>query len=281
MDSQNIVLQILSVIFLQECIWLGGTLVIGTIIDKLNNGFNKLLGAAALPVYVVTGIVGTPIHEASHALFCLIFGHKIESICFFNPSAPDGVLGYVEHSYKKNFYQRMGNFFIGVAPILVMSALLILLQRLLVPEIFANTSLILSSTATRGGNPFLNVLISSKDTFAAIFSLRYLKDWRWWVYIALAIMFGLHMDLSQADFKGCITGIVFVFLVLAIVPSVAALVDLGSLRAMYAVNEYMTYAGSYYLSTLMLGASFALLVTLIALLIHLVVYLIRKISNKD
>src|SRR4030042_644737 len=34
--------------------------------------------------------LGTPVHELGHALFCIIFGHKIEDIQFFKPDKDTG-----------------------------------------------------------------------------------------------------------------------------------------------------------------------------------------------
>ena len=63
--------------------------------------------------------LGIAIHEISHAIFVIIFGHKLNKIVLFSPKS-DGTLGYVEHSYnEKNVYQKLGNFFIGLGPVIV------------------------------------------------------------------------------------------------------------------------------------------------------------------
>jgi hypothetical protein len=62
---------------------------------------------------MVTGVVGVPIHELSHATFALIFGHKIKSIKLFQKPDENEVMGYVQHSYNQgSIYQQAGNFFI-------------------------------------------------------------------------------------------------------------------------------------------------------------------------
>jgi hypothetical protein len=67
---------------------------------------------------LLTGWIGTPIHELSHAFFCVIFGHKIEKISLFSPEPETGVLGYVFHSYNpESLFQRVGCLFIGFAPL--------------------------------------------------------------------------------------------------------------------------------------------------------------------
>ena len=61
---------------------------------------------------VLFGWLGTPVHELGHALFALLFGHKITAIKLFSPNPTAGTLGYISHTWnKKNLYQVMGNFF--------------------------------------------------------------------------------------------------------------------------------------------------------------------------
>lgn len=63
--------------------------------------------------------LGCTVHELSHAFFAVIFGHKISHIELFKPSGNGESLGQVSHSYnKKSIYQKIGNFFIGISPLL-------------------------------------------------------------------------------------------------------------------------------------------------------------------
>ncbi len=63
--------------------------------------------------------LGCSVHELSHAFFAIIFGHKISHIELFKPSGNGESLGHVSHSYnKKSIYQKIGNFFIGISPLL-------------------------------------------------------------------------------------------------------------------------------------------------------------------
>ena len=65
------------------------------------------------------GWLGCSVHELSHALFALVFGHKINEIELFKPNNNGESLGHVSHSYDKNsIYQKIGNFFIGISPLL-------------------------------------------------------------------------------------------------------------------------------------------------------------------
>lgn len=68
---------------------------------------------------LVTGWIGVPLHEVSHLISAKLFGHRIVDFRLFSPDPSTGTLGYVRHGpTRPTFYQRAGNFFIGVAPLL-------------------------------------------------------------------------------------------------------------------------------------------------------------------
>ena len=66
-----------------------------------------------------TAWLGTPIHEVGHMVFAKLFRHRIERVALFQPNEETGDLGSVGHSFAKySLYQRIGNFFIGAAPLI-------------------------------------------------------------------------------------------------------------------------------------------------------------------
>ena len=78
------------------------------------------------------GWLGCSVHELSHAFFALIFGHKISEITLFEPNSNGESLGHVSHSYnKRSIYQKTGNFFIGISPLLFGGIVLFLCVLLL------------------------------------------------------------------------------------------------------------------------------------------------------
>ena len=124
---------------LQAAFTLGLILLFGKIIALCNGAFYRNFGSRGRAVCYITGFIGTPVHEGSHALMCLIFGHKITDIKLFQVNSSDGTLGYVRHSYNpKNLYQKVGCFFIGVAPVLVGALILAGLLYLLLPGLFSS-----------------------------------------------------------------------------------------------------------------------------------------------
>ena len=93
--------------------WLLLALVMQFISNSLRRSLANIFGVS---LYILLTAPGVAVHELGHALFCIIFRHKIEDMKLFSPEE-DGTLGYVSHTYNtKSIYQRIGNFFIGTGP---------------------------------------------------------------------------------------------------------------------------------------------------------------------
>ena len=107
--------------FFLLAVWytLGATVICGLGVFLCRTLFVRMLGGGAgRGVLLATSIIGTPVHEMGHALTCLLFGHAITDMSLWQPSAPDGNLGYVTHTYnRRNPYHILGNLFIGIGPI--------------------------------------------------------------------------------------------------------------------------------------------------------------------
>ena len=89
------------------------SIVIAFIMQKFSDILrHRLASVLGVKGWVYLTAPGVMIHELSHALFCIIFRHKILDMELFNPRE-DGTLGYVNHAWNpKSLYQRIGNFFI-------------------------------------------------------------------------------------------------------------------------------------------------------------------------
>lgn len=156
-------------------------------------------------VVYVTGIIGVPVHELSHALLCVVFRHSIKEIKFFQIGSADGTLGYVRHAYNpRSIYQRIGNFFIGVAPIIVITLILYAIAYYLLPQFISGIDSGASITVSWQGvaNIFVNIGIVLKAFFMSAAS------WQWWVFVLISMFLTLHMTLSLADVKGALAGII-------------------------------------------------------------------------
>ncbi|MGD9978897.1 MAG: hypothetical protein AB7S54_13305 [Bacteroidales bacterium] len=164
---------------------------------------------------IVTGWIGTPIHELGHAIFCLLFRHRIDEIKLYNPNPTDGTLGYVNHSYNPNStYQRIGNFFIGIGPIVFGAFVLYALLYYLVPN---NSSVFLSIEqqskvlvkAVRGewGGVFTSLRDSTLSTLNLLFNRTNFSDYKFWIFLYLSMCISSHMELSPPDIKGAWKGL--------------------------------------------------------------------------
>ena len=191
--------------------------------------FAKSIGPKA--EIFITAWIGTPIHELGHAFFCLIFGHKIKSLKLFTPNSKDGTLGVVEHSYnKKNLYHQIGNFFIGIGPIIFGSLIIYCLLFFLFPggkqiiEMLKSDSYAIHN-AEAGLINYLTMIFSGLWTIVrALFAPENLHNWQFWVFLFITMAIATHMELSPADLKQTGIGFVFIFILMFIITLIYSLV---------------------------------------------------------
>lgn len=148
---------------------------------------------------------------------CVVFRHKITEIKFFQPNSSDGTLGYVNHSYNpKSLYQRIGNFFIGIAPILVGSLILSGLLYFLLPEMVEE---ILSQLEKVDFvSDFGSALFYIGKAVTTMFG--YILTWQFWVFLLAGSFIALHMTLSRADVQGALSGVLLVAVVFLVVDGI-------------------------------------------------------------
>lgn len=260
-----ILLDILLNFLLQVVFTIGVIVLFGFLIALCNRKFYANFGGAGTVVCYITGFIGTPVHELSHALFCLLFGHKITEIKLFQINSDDGTLGYVRHTYNpKNIYQRIGNFFIGVAPIIVISALLFLLAWLLLPSF---VDVLGRVPGQADPDAPLSVFRFIPSVIAAFFSL--IVSWQWWVFFVVGIFLALHMTLSGADIKNALGGILFLLIVVLIVDVIVGLISGNALSVM--TGGIMSVGMGLFCFLLL-----ALMISVIALLLSFFARLRRK-----
>ena len=168
-----------------------------------------------------TGWLGTPVHELSHALMCLVFQHKIEDMALFQPDRANGRLGYVVHSYQRgNWYQEIGNFFIGIAPLLGGTAALLALLMVFFPETGQQ-----SLFGTDPELPFWSrVSQAMSGLFSGLFQPANLLTPKLWLFIYLVICIGSHMGPSADDYRGALKGGVLLAILLVATSLLVSLV---------------------------------------------------------
>lgn len=181
---------------------IGVFIIFGFVIEVLNKQSRRLVYRAfGTPGLYVTSFIGTPVHEFGHYIMCKIFRHRVLEVKWFIPSAvrQGSVLGYVRHGRSNRLYQKIGDFFIGIGPLIVGSMVVVLLSRVLLPDTF---HAILSMSN-----------INFKDIMASIFSLNNLKSFKFWIFIILVVSICSHMSLSREDINNSSFGVVTLFII--------------------------------------------------------------------
>ena len=259
---------IFSKLLIQLLFTVGVIVCSGVLLAWSKRFFLRSCGSAGYHVQIVTGAIGTPVHELSHALFCVIFGHKIVEMKLFAPNALDGSLGHVSHSYrKKNLWHQLGNFFIGIAPILGGTGVLLLLLRLLLPATFSGISSALayggSSIVSSSGSFSADALIHTvTEMLKALFLPENFKSWQWYVYMLLAVFILMHMEVSPSDIRSGFLGFVFFALIFLAVDAALALLAPAMLVSFTSI---VISLGAYLLSFLSLSVLLSLLMAVISI----------------
>lgn len=217
---------------------LGVFFVFGFLLSKIQrltqNLYMRSLGWKGI---LWTAWIGTPIHEGGHYLLAKLFRHRIESVDLFKPDKESGGLGQVNHSFNpKSGYQRIGNFFIGAAPLIVGSMVLALLLKFLVPnggEIF---QVLKFSTFS-----FANIFASLKDIISILFNPSNFSSWKFWLFVYLSFCVCSHLAPSSEDQKGMWKGFAWLVLLLALVNSVFLLFKTDITAYILKVNQYLGF----------------------------------------
>lgn len=207
----------LLIITIFEIVCLVGSIVVvgfilGFLREKSIKNFYKAFGRKSI---YITGFIGVPIHELSHAIVAIIFRHQITEIKLFQLNSEDNTLGYVNHRYNpKSIYQQIGNFFIGIAPILGGTISIGILMYFLIPSIYNG----FMSTILNNMNQvnLINVVLSFKELIKLIFTLDNFKNVEFIIFILLTICISSHISLSKEDIKGASKGLFSMFLMLII-----------------------------------------------------------------
>lgn len=175
-------------------------------------------------IWVYGTFLGTVVHELGHAIAAILFGHRIVDIKLFDPDPESGMLGYVKHAYNpNNLYQRVGNFFIGIGPVIFGPLVIYLaLLGLVGWDVFAPLQTVKLGTLSFTSLESLRVLLEqvangSLGMFQAMFTPDHLSGWQFYVFLYLAASIGSHVQLSPPDIKGAasgfllLVGLVFLF----------------------------------------------------------------------
>ncbi|MGE5085112.1 MAG: hypothetical protein ACM3MG_02355 [Bacillota bacterium] len=155
----------------------------------LRRSLSENLGVHAFNLMFAPGIM---IHEISHALAAFIFLHEVVDLKLFDWKAKDGSHGHVVSRPRSlpmvfKIWIKMGDLFIGIAPLVLGPAICAALFYYLIP----------------GGKSFIH---SPRFTNFPSFSWTLMG----WFYFTIAVL--AQMELSEADLKGAWKGFFWIAL---------------------------------------------------------------------
>ena len=233
----------------------------------LNEQLSYSVWGRTLYLYVF-GWLGTSVHELGHALFAILFGHKINEIVFFSPNNETGSLGSVNHSFnKKSIYQNIGNFFIGIGPILLGSVCLFFITYLLYHvniiddtislniETFYHFSTIKKVGIQLGNDIFRNIkviLFESKDHL-----------WKLVVLLFCVYSIGSSVTLSPSDINAALKGFLYFVIVLLLFNLITLWIGSFTQIALIKISSFLS--GLYFLIILSILVNCAFIIFLFIL----------------
>lgn len=160
-----------------------GSALISAVTKRTNQVLVNRLGNRAQYYFSFFGII---IHELSHAAMALIFRHKIDQISLVQKGDENQKLGYVSHAWNpKSFYQRLGNFFIGMGPIFGIGLAMWGVTYFCWPQLIE--------------------AIQYRSLAGLWFDITW---WKFGIGLVLTIQFCLALNLSDADWQNVRSGVV-------------------------------------------------------------------------
>ncbi|MBM7702510.1 hypothetical protein JOC83_001344 [Bacillus iocasae] len=279
MDILMTILELLMTTFIQLLLLVGVIIIVGFLLGWIQHKSRMYVtGLFGEKGFLLTAWIGTPIHELGHVLMCILFRHRIVSVQWFPTHTKNGYLGYVQHAYNpESLYQRIGKFFIGIAPMLIGVAALIGLMYGLVPhsyEVF-----ITSVQANVQGEQldrifFESLFVSIVALIKSLFTWSNFLSPAFWLFLFLSTCISTHIALSTEDMRGAFSGLVTMFVALFCVNAGAELFQVDVANITSRLGTYNAYLVSF--------SSVALMFASMTLTLSFLGYQIkRKYSNKD
>ena len=200
--------------FAQMTSLFAGVFLFGMLIHLISHMTFKSIERAfwSKGTYVVAWL-GTPIHELGHALFCVIFMHRIVEIELFKPDPITGTLGYVYHKWNRsNPWQVVGNLFIAIGPIILGCLSLFAIFYFLIPNspVVWDSIQVKVSEINNSYSIWSYIDVSKTSAFTmvgSVFTFANVTSWRFWVFCYLSICIASNIRLSWLDIKGSLSGL--------------------------------------------------------------------------
>ncbi|MCO7128147.1 hypothetical protein NIE88_20595 [Sporolactobacillus shoreicorticis] len=267
----TIVLRIIGMTCVQFISLIGALIIGGFILGFLERQANgRMIHVFGMKGIYYTAWLGTPIHELSHAVMCLIFRHRVTEIKLLQAVDSDGTMGYVRHAYNPNsLYQRIGNLFIGVAPLIGGSLVIALCAKWVTDG--ASPALFDWSHARRLFSffdlPSWEVLGKTiLRIFQGLFTVSNYSHPVFWLFVLIALCVSSRMSLSSEDIRGAGSGAGALFGLLLVTNATSVLLD-------PALHTQITYWIGRFNFLLMVMLSLSVLFSLFVFLISHLLFL--------
>lgn len=269
MELGNFFFTTLMTTFIQLASLVGYIIVVGFLLGYLENRsrtyWTRAFGRNG---FLLTSWIGTPIHEFGHAFMCILFRHKIVSIQWFPTNTNNGYLGYVQHEYNpKSIYQKIGNFFIGIAPIFSGISALVGLMYCLIPHSYSVFMTGVKTNIQPGdamSDMIQHTVVSSVLLLKSIFTLGNLLNPYFWLFLILAICISTHIALSKPDIQGALDGLITICLFLFLFNVIGDMLHFDSHAMIANIAKYNAY--------LLAFSSIAILFSCITVMISYTLY---------
>ena len=227
----------------------------------------------------VSSLVGTPVHEAGHALMCLLFAHRIERIRLFSTKRESAV---VEHSYRKrNLYAMFGNFWIGLGPLFTGLLVVLLCLFFAFPSALSAWYESMLSTLSQAAEGESVTLLAGECVRTLLWGLRSDVTRSVWVRIAallIMVSVSLHVRLSAEDIWGMMTGLPYF---LALTALGAFLLGEASQAVRASVTAWLRQLSYGMVSLFSLILLLGLLQLIFAILLRILIWLFRVPSGRQ
>jgi len=272
----NYLIEALQATGVHLLVLLGPLIVLALIMHFVSSGLRNLGFEAFGEKGFVYGfkMIGTPVHELGHAVFALMFGHRVVSVKWFDPNGRGGTYGFVKTRYTRgNPFHETGLFFSGIGPVMMCALMLYVITWLLFgtgihnlfdADIFSENFLSVDTLTM-----LLHSITSAvKEITALLFTNADSKWWKVVLFIYLFFSIGSSMTLSPPDVKLATKGFLF-FSAILFLFNIATLWAGGFLYTLFTKTALLL---SGFLTVMVM----ALVIQLIFAIILLVVVVIKR-----
>ena len=151
--------------------------------------------------------VSTILHEFSHAAMCVVFRHRIVKFRPLPIDSAKGETGLVLHGWDPgSIYQSIGNFFIGVAPMIVGISVIYILTSLCFRE-FSSWHYTVPGGRMHWVDGMRLILPGVATSLKALFRPENIANARFYVYLVVLLIVGNSIAPSLSDIRNSAMGV--------------------------------------------------------------------------